>query len=80
MGSYQQLKEYHDQLRAKVNITPFLQWYDTRIALWQQYIIEQPGHAASYRKLIKSDNEAKQNMIDKHRALEHLVSLQLKQQ
>ncbi|QDO84530.1 hypothetical protein FM037_16600 [Shewanella psychropiezotolerans] len=69
MGSYQQLKEYHDQLRAKVNITPFLQWYDTRIDLWQHYIIEQPEHAASYRKLIKEDRKAKQRMMSEHQAI-----------
>ena len=78
MNSFEKLKNYHDQLRSKVNITPFLEWYDTRIALWERDIIDQPQHAASFRQLIKADREAKQRMIEKHSALQIRVSIQLR--
>ncbi|AQS40225.1 hypothetical protein Sps_05156 [Shewanella psychrophila] len=79
MNSFQQLKHYHDQLRSEVNITPFLQWHDARIAVWQQEVIDSPQHAASFRKLIKATREAKLRMIEKHNELKHQVSLQRKQ-
>ncbi len=53
----------------------FLDWYDTRIALWQQDIIDQPQHAASFRQLIKADLAAKQRMMDKHNVLKHQASV-----
>ena len=70
------LQQYHDQLKAEMDIAHFINWFDKQIALHKQAILRWPHERATFTRLISQCEQAKQNMINDQQALKLKVTRQ----
>ncbi|WP_394230166.1 hypothetical protein [Shewanella colwelliana] len=70
------LPQYHDQLKAEMDLTHFIAWFDKQIALHKQAILRWPHERATYTRLINQCEQAKQKMINEQRTLKEHVAQQ----
>lgn len=76
----QSLKQARDQLKAEMDLTPFLDWFDAQIVLHKQAIARWPHERETFSRLIRQCELAKQTMISQQQALKLRLQLQLHHQ
>ncbi|MGE6647974.1 hypothetical protein ACQKE0_01695 [Shewanella colwelliana] len=70
------LQQYHDQLKAEMDLTHFIAWFDKQIALHRQAILRWPHDRATFTRLINQCEQAKQTMLADQQALKLKVTTQ----